>query len=116
MRLRAVRLPEVVWRRGEQGVDAAGGFGGADLPGGEGGDFAEVGGEGEVLGLGWLVWDGCGGRGRVLGSRVRGSSSVSSSKSASSTISWRVALLGSAALVGEGLFMTVRRRRVVARI
>ncbi len=56
VRLRAVRLPEVIWRGGEEGVDAAGGFGGADLPGGEGGNFAEVGGEGRVLGCG-----GCGG-------------------------------------------------------
>lgn len=49
MRLRTIGLPEVVGRWGEEGFDAAGGLRGADLPRGEGGDFAEVGGDRGVL-------------------------------------------------------------------
>lgn len=41
--LRAVGLPERGRAGGEEGGDAAAGFVGADGPGGEGGDFAEVG-------------------------------------------------------------------------
>lgn len=53
MRLRAVGLPELRGRRGTQSVDAAAGFIGAHGPGGEGGDFAEVG--GLVMGVGGAV-------------------------------------------------------------
>lgn len=108
---------------GEEGFDAAGGFGGADLPGGEGGDFAEVGGDGGVLCYEeegefsyYLKIEG-GGRGYLLGSSVNGSSSVTSSTSASSTISCKVGLLGSTSLlVGSPWFMTRWRRLVVERI
>ena len=80
VRLRAVALPVLQGGRREQSGDAAAGFVGADGPGGQGGDFPEVGGEGrrggfvceEERGRGWLVgaWNrieggGKGGRGEM---------------------------------------------------
>lgn len=95
MRLGAVRLPELGRVEAAEGGDAAGGFVRRDGPGGQGGDFAEAG-EGGVLGWRWCVsledvfflvrgWVRGEGGGNVLGSRVRGSSSVTLSRSAS----WR---------------------------
>ena len=43
--LRAVGLPVERCEGGEESGDAAAGFVGADCPGGEGGNFAEVGGK-----------------------------------------------------------------------
>lgn len=51
--LRAVGLPEFQGGGVAQGGDAAAGFAGADGPGGEGGDFFEVGRE---RAGGWLFW------------------------------------------------------------
>ena len=50
VRLRAVALPVLVGAVGAEGGEAAGRFGGADGPGSEGGDLADVGRESGILG------------------------------------------------------------------
>ncbi len=54
-----VGLPELGRGGGAQGVDAAAGFVSADGPGGEGGDFAEVGGVVRVAGCWGGGWKWC---------------------------------------------------------